>query len=232
MIVLCVSTLHRRVYGLIAPPSQRSAAQGGLTCPSDPKKEEERRVEKEYQRPDYRLLFFFFLKFAVNFGSFGELRHLRFCVPPEKRQCTRWSPPSRRRALLHHLPFLFVFSLPRSPVSFHLSILHPHTIDVSSSFYLLQTPVPSRTMAEDTPTASAPAGEQVAEQRAPDTETKPAEQPAAEAPQEKEAEKAAEPEKEKPAGIFLLMGHLFLPIFVALVSLFLLHLSVTHPLRT
>lgn len=87
-------------------------------------------------------------------------------------------------------------------------------------------------MAEDTPTASAPAGEQVAEQRAPDTETKPAEQPAAEAPQEKEAEKAAEPEKEKPSGKYPLTGLLFLSFFVALVSPFLLRLSVIHPLRT
>lgn len=87
-------------------------------------------------------------------------------------------------------------------------------------------------MAEDTPTASAPAGEQVAEQRAPDTETKPTEQPAAEAPQEKEAEKAAEREKEKPSGNYPLMDHLFRSIFVALVSPFLLHLTVIHPLRT
>jgi len=64
-------------------------------------------------------------------------------------------------------------------------------------------------MAEETPNASAPAGEQVAEQRAPDTETKPAEQPA-EAPQEKDAEKAAESEKEKPSGNYPVMDHLFL----------------------
>lgn len=48
----------------------------------------------------------------------------------------------------------------------------------------------SRVMAEDTPTASAPTGEE----RAPDTETKPVAESAPETSQEKETE------KEKPSG--------------------------------
>lgn len=95
-------------------------------------------------------------------------------------------------------------------------------------------------MAEDNPAASAPAapaGEPATEQRAPDTETKPAaaEQPAAEAPQEKEAEKANEPEKEKPSGNIPLpscvLVFLFLS-FMVLVSPFLLHLSIMYYLLT
>lgn len=68
-------------------------------------------------------------------------------------------------------------------------------------------------MAEDTPTASAPAGEPAPAERAPDTETKSAAaaESAPETSQEKGSEKVNESEKEKPSGKFvLLVLHFFL----------------------
>lgn len=67
-------------------------------------------------------------------------------------------------------------------------------------------------MAEDTSTASAPAGEPAAaEQRAPNAETRPAAaaERAPETNQEKETEKANEPEKEKPSGRCSLVAQKF-----------------------
>lgn len=81
-------------------------------------------------------------------------------------------------------------------------------------------------MAEDTPTASAPAGEE----RAPDTETKPvvAAEAAPETSQEKEAEKEKPSGKLYPDGPIFLMPFLSPPGLGLVVSSTTIHSRVSH----
>lgn len=107
---------------------------------------------------------------------------------------------SRRRAfpsppLLLPTPRLLLSSLP-PPLPSLLPIPHPlffHWVCLGLStttclLFFSSFCVPLRVMAEDTPTASAPAGEPAPAEPAPETS------------QEKVSEKANEPEKEKPSG--------------------------------